>query len=140
MTPGQNYAYDIRARWTQNGQPVEVTRTIQIQANDQLRVDLTKSSTPPEAAPESRDNTAHLQIRSPGPDTEIWLNGVRTRQTGAEQQYRTPPMTTGQQFSYEIRGRWTENGKPVEVTKTVLIQAKDQLTVDLAQPSRTASK
>ncbi len=36
---GQNYAYDIRARWTVNGAPVEQTRTVVIQPGERARVE-----------------------------------------------------------------------------------------------------
>ena len=36
---GQNYAYDIRARWTVNGAPVEQTRTVVVQPGERVRVE-----------------------------------------------------------------------------------------------------
>ncbi len=132
--PGEKYSYEVRARWTENGKPVEVTRTVLVQANERVNVELVS----PAAAGEN--NVARFQIRSPGADTEIWLNGVRTRQTGAEQRYQTPPIPAGQAFSYQVRARWTENGKPVEVTRSVLIHSQDQLSIDLAQPTLAASR
>jgi uncharacterized protein (TIGR03000 family) len=42
LEPGQAYAYEIRARWTEDGHTVEQTRTIKVHANDLVKVDLTK--------------------------------------------------------------------------------------------------
>jgi uncharacterized protein (TIGR03000 family) len=39
IVPNYNYSYDIRARWLDNGSPVERTRTVSAQAGQQVRVD-----------------------------------------------------------------------------------------------------
>jgi uncharacterized protein (TIGR03000 family) len=135
MEPGQKYAYDIKARWTENGKPIEVTRTVYVKANEQLRVNLGR----PE--PMGADNVARFQISAPSADAEVWLNGVRTKQTGNFQCYTTPVMEPGQKYAYDIKARWTENGKSVEVTRTVYIKATEQLHVDLSEgPSLAANK
>jgi uncharacterized protein (TIGR03000 family) len=42
LTPGRNYHYDVRARWMENGKPVEATRTVRVRANDRKEVDMTQ--------------------------------------------------------------------------------------------------
>jgi uncharacterized protein (TIGR03000 family) len=42
LTPGRDYSYDITARWTSNGQPVDAKRTIRVHANDRVQIDLTR--------------------------------------------------------------------------------------------------
>jgi uncharacterized protein (TIGR03000 family) len=39
LTPGQTFQYDIRARWKENGQDVDETRTVTVQANKRSVVD-----------------------------------------------------------------------------------------------------
>jgi uncharacterized protein (TIGR03000 family) len=39
LKAGQNYAYDIRARWTVNGAPAEQTRTVVVQPGERARVE-----------------------------------------------------------------------------------------------------
>jgi uncharacterized protein (TIGR03000 family) len=39
LTPGKEYSYDIRARWTDEAGPVERTRTVTIHAGEQVNVD-----------------------------------------------------------------------------------------------------
>jgi uncharacterized protein (TIGR03000 family) len=97
-------------------------------------------SPPPGGPPAPAENTARFQVRMPAGENEVWLNGVRTRQTGAQQWYKSPPMTPGEDYSYEVRARWTENGQTVERTRTVLIHANDRVTIDLTEPSGTARK
>jgi uncharacterized protein (TIGR03000 family) len=43
LKSGQNYAYDIRARWTVNGAPVEQTRTVVVQPGERVQVDFPAS-------------------------------------------------------------------------------------------------
>lgn len=129
VTPGEKYSYEVKARWTENGKVVERTQTVLVQANQRLRVDLGKAV--PETPTSPTENVAHLQIAAPGSDAEVWLNGVRTKQTGSVQRYQTPPMTPGEKYSYEVKARWTENGQSVERTRTIVVRANEKLKVDL---------
>lgn len=40
LRPGRDYAYEVRARWTENGQSVERDRTVTVRAGDRLNIDL----------------------------------------------------------------------------------------------------
>jgi uncharacterized protein (TIGR03000 family) len=137
MTPGQTYSYEVRARWLENGQSVERSRTVLVHANEQVNIDLARTTVADTPAPAS--NTAHLRIRVPASQAELWLNGVRTKQTAGFQQYQTPLMTPGQTYAYEIRARWTDNGRTVERVRTVHVRANEQVNIDLAQTA-VASK
>jgi len=39
LTPGKTYSYEVKARWMQDGQPVERTRQVKVQANQTTTVD-----------------------------------------------------------------------------------------------------
>ena len=41
LDKGYDYSYTIRARWTQDGAPVEQTRKVAFKAGSQIRVDFT---------------------------------------------------------------------------------------------------
>jgi uncharacterized protein (TIGR03000 family) len=43
LEPGSTYRYQLRARWMQNGQWVEKTRTLDVHANDVVNVDFSKA-------------------------------------------------------------------------------------------------
>lgn len=49
LTPGKTYSYKVRARWLDNGAPVEQTRTIDVSANCISRVDFTQPKWDPDA-------------------------------------------------------------------------------------------
>ena len=40
LTPGTNYAYDVRAQWMDNGKPVDRTKSVAVHAGDQLDVNM----------------------------------------------------------------------------------------------------
>jgi uncharacterized protein (TIGR03000 family) len=130
LTPGKDYAYEIQVRWTQDGKPVEQTRTVTVQAGARVNVDLTAPVEP----------VARLAVAAPTPDAEVWLNGARTDQTGLSRRFKSPELIPGRKYSYEVRARWMEDGKPQETTRTVVVEAGSQLNVDLTPGSATARK
>jgi len=39
LTPGQTFTYELKARWMQDGQPVEKTLKVDVRANETSRAD-----------------------------------------------------------------------------------------------------
>jgi uncharacterized protein (TIGR03000 family) len=39
---GASYTYDVKARWTKDGEPVEKTRSIKVRAGERTTLDFTK--------------------------------------------------------------------------------------------------
>ncbi|MGH7172309.1 MAG: TIGR03000 domain-containing protein [Gemmataceae bacterium] len=68
------------------------------------------------------DNKAHIWLRVPK-SAAIWVNGVKTKQTGELRHFFSPPLTPGKKYSYQMRLRWMKDGKPVEETQRILVQA-----------------
>lgn len=79
---------------------------------------------------------AQLNVHVPA-DAQVWLEGNPTRQTGPNRLYVSPPLQAGHQYSYEIRARWTENGRAREETRHLTVRAGDRL--DVAFPGMTAA-
>lgn len=73
-----------------------------------------------------------LIVRVPA-NAEVFLNGSVTKATGTVREYVSPPLETGWKYSYEIRGRWTENGQPVERTRVLRVQPGQRLDIDLTK-------
>jgi CRISPR-associated Cas5-like protein len=78
------------------------------------------------------DNKAHIWLRVPL-SAEIWVNGVKTKQTGESRYFFSPPLTPGKKYSYQIRLRWMKDGKPVEETQRILVQAGLTIRRDFTQ-------
>lgn len=82
------------------------------------------------AAPRTEANTALVTVRVPDPNAEVWIEGQRTQQRGASREFVSPPLNPDKNYTYEIRARWTENGRDVERTKSVPVRANGTATVD----------
>jgi uncharacterized protein (TIGR03000 family) len=61
---------------------------------------------------------------------ELFVDGVKTAQTGADRVFESPPAEAGREVRYELTARWVENGAPVERTRTVGGKAGETVRVD----------
>jgi uncharacterized protein (TIGR03000 family) len=78
---------------------------------------------------EDTSNVVRMNIRVPA-KAEVWFDGSKTSETGSLRSFVTPPLERGKEYSYEIRTRWTEDGRPVEQTRKINIRPGDRLTLD----------
>jgi uncharacterized protein (TIGR03000 family) len=88
---------------------------------------------PPEEWTPSPTNAAEVEITVP-PDATLWFDGVLTRQTGARRGFVSPPLTPGQNYTYEVHARWTQDGRTVDRTRTIRVRANTQTEADLTRP------
>jgi uncharacterized protein (TIGR03000 family) len=89
----------------------------------------------PDPASAQADSTAHLTLRVPA-NAELWFEGVKTTSTGSIREFQSPPLSLGR-YTYEIRARWTENGRDVAQTQMVVVSPGAHLTVDFPVASGT---
>jgi uncharacterized protein (TIGR03000 family) len=75
---------------------------------------------------------AHIWLRVPA-DAEVWVDGVRTRQTGESRYFFSTPLTPGEKYSYNIRVVTKKDGKPVEQKRRVPVHAGATVRLDFAQ-------
>ena len=78
----------------------------------------------PGAAPDV--GTARIGARVPT-NARVFVNGEQTTQNGQFRRFVSPPLDPGQDYTYEIRATWDENGHQVDRTSTVSVRA-GQLT------------
>ena len=76
------------------------------------------------------DAAAIIRLRVPA-NAQVWLNGTATTLTGTLRPFIANSLEAGTDYSYEIRVRWTEAGKPVEQTRKVTFRSGDRLTLNL---------
>ncbi len=74
--------------------------------------------------------TARVKVSLPDPDAQVWFEGQLTRQRGTQRGFVSPPLDPGQDYVYDVRARWTENGREVERTQTVRVRADGVATVE----------
>lgn len=80
------------------------------------------------------DNRAHITLHVPA-DAQVWFDGKETKQKGTVRQYESPKLTAGKKYQYEVRVRWTKDGKPREEKRRIEVEARDWLRFDLGRPS-----
>jgi uncharacterized protein (TIGR03000 family) len=66
---------------------------------------------------------------------ELWFDGVRTRQAGAQRLFRSPPLEAGRQYHYTVTARWRQAGRPVERTRQVNVGAGARVLLDFTRPA-----
>jgi uncharacterized protein (TIGR03000 family) len=77
-------------------------------------------------------NAAVIDVRV-APDAQVWFDGDSTNQRGSDRVFTSPALDPGKAYHYDVKARWTENGKPVERTKRVEVRAGQRTTVDFNQ-------
>jgi uncharacterized protein (TIGR03000 family) len=81
---------------------------------------------------DASDLTVHVTVRAPA-DAEIWFGGTKTRQTGAVREFESPELMSGRKYTYEVRARWTQDGKEVSRTRSIEVTAGARKTVDFTK-------
>jgi uncharacterized protein (TIGR03000 family) len=79
---------------------------------------------------------ALLTVRVPA-DAELWFGDYKSKQTGAERTFQTPPLEAGAKYTYKVRMRWMEGGKPREITREIDVRAGENRTIDLLKEEGT---
>ncbi len=68
------------------------------------------------------DNRARIWLAVPA-DARVWFDGEPTKQTGALRHFLSQPLAPGRSYTYTVRVRWTQDGKPVEEERRVRVRA-----------------
>jgi len=84
---------------------------------------------------DSRGDTAVLHIQLPA-NASLFFNGVETTgQVGSRtRRYVSPSLLPGETYKYVLRAEWTENGKLVERSRELKVEAGDVIGVDFNAP------
>jgi uncharacterized protein (TIGR03000 family) len=91
------------------------------------------SPTPPPAPAEDR---SYMTIELPVDKADVWIEGVKSVQGKASQEYVSPQLETGKKYYYEVRARWTDaQGKSVEAKRSFPIYAGKPVLVDFTEPA-----
>jgi uncharacterized protein (TIGR03000 family) len=86
----------------------------------------TQSFYPPNA---QGNQPAFIEVQVPA-DAQIWFDGESTSQGGTARSFRSPPLEQGQNYSYEVKARWNDNGKDIERTRKVRVRAGERVNVN----------
>ena len=86
------------------------------------------------AAAEATGGSLILSVKVPQPAAEVFVDGVKTAQTGTDRVFESPPLEAGKQFKYEVTAKWIERGVPREVKKAVVGTPGEVVRVDFTVP------
>src|SRR5438094_635204 len=75
-----------------------------------------------------------LSVKVPQPSAEVYVDGVKTAQTGTDRLFESPPLEAGQAFRYELTVRWVERGVTYERKKAVTGTPGEVVRVDFTAP------
>jgi uncharacterized protein (TIGR03000 family) len=78
-----------------------------------------------------------LSVKVPQPSAEVFVDGVKTSQTGTDRIFESPPLNAGQEFKYEVMVRWLERGAMHESKRTVIGTPGEVVRVDFTMPEPT---
>jgi len=67
-------------------------------------------------------------------NAELWFEGSKTSQDGPFRVFESVPLKPGVDYSYEIRARWTENGKEFDQTRKLTVRAGDHVAINFTPP------
>ena len=83
-------------------------------------------------APETPDNSARVRVFLP-PDAKLWIGGEETTKGGEERTFTSPALIAGKSYTYQIKAVWMQDGKQVEKTQKVKVQANETSNVTFGE-------
>jgi uncharacterized protein (TIGR03000 family) len=74
--------------------------------------------------------TAFIDLAVPA-EADVWFQGAKTRQKGGVRRFVTPPLAEGRTFVYDIRVRWTSDGRRVTRTRRLAVRRGEWWQVNM---------
>jgi uncharacterized protein (TIGR03000 family) len=88
----------------------------------------------PKAAP------ARIVVNVPA-DAKLTIDDAATVSTSARRVFTSPDLPMGREFHYTLKAEWTRDGKPVVISKQVVVRAGEETDVTMdADAAGVASK
>jgi uncharacterized protein (TIGR03000 family) len=90
----------------------------------------------PTVAPVGRllnEEKARIEVTLPA-GAQLWFDDYQTSERGTRRSFITPALAPGQGYHYEVRARWTEEGKLIEQSRRVSVRAGARLAIVFPTP------
>jgi len=87
-------------------------------------------------APPADPNVAVFVVRVPDPNAEVWFQDQKTQQQGTVREYETEALDPNKSYTFKLRARWMQNGRPVEATREIQARPGQIANVVFTPPSR----
>jgi uncharacterized protein (TIGR03000 family) len=88
---------------------------------------------------QENDRPAYLRVWVPA-GAELLVDGSKTKQTGSERLFESPPIPVGRKFIYTLKATWKEGGKDIVREMEVRVEAGRETPIDLRKPSAGKEK
>jgi uncharacterized protein (TIGR03000 family) len=75
-----------------------------------------------------------LSVKVPHPGAEVFVDGVKTTQTGTDRIFSSPELEEGKEFRYEVTVRWIDHGATYEQKKIVIGSSGEKIPLDFTAP------
>jgi len=75
-----------------------------------------------------------LSVKVPQPAAEVFVDGVKTGQTGTDRIFESPVLEGGKEFRYEITARWMERGAIREAKRIATGTPGEVVRIDFTAP------
>jgi uncharacterized protein (TIGR03000 family) len=96
----------------------------------------TPSTYPATRSPAAATSAAPAEIELHVPaDAKVWFDDTKTTQGGTSRRYVSPPLAGGRSYSYEVRVRWVEGGRPVTQSRRITVEAGGQVSLAFPAPA-----
>jgi uncharacterized protein (TIGR03000 family) len=79
-----------------------------------------------------------VEVHVPDPAAVVTIDGQATKSEGSVRRFCSPPLPPSQNFSYEIRAAWKQDGVEVVRSRVVAVRAGTKVTVTFKQPAALA--
>lgn len=125
LNPGYAYTYEVRAEMEVNGQLVERSQTVKMQAGQTHNLAFNFD------APQVPETVLTLHVPE---DAEVYLAGNKTSSSGKVRTFRTTKLAEGQSWNdYAIRVTVNRDGKQLSKEQRISLNAGDarELTIDV---------
>jgi uncharacterized protein (TIGR03000 family) len=79
---------------------------------------------------------AGFVVRLPDPNAEVWFGDHKTQQRGTLRRFESGALEPGGPYTFHVKARCMQDGRPVEQTRDVQAQAGQTVTVDFTAPQK----
>jgi uncharacterized protein (TIGR03000 family) len=94
-----------------------------------------EAASPASSAP--ANGGARITVRLPD-QAELWFDGKMTTTMGQVREFTTPPLASGQNYTYTVRARWLDDDTFRDQTRTIVFAPGDKVEVSFQNPSGIA--
>jgi uncharacterized protein (TIGR03000 family) len=74
------------------------------------------------STPVEREVIVNMQVPA---NARVTFNGTSTRQRGTNRHFVSPPIAAGRGYSYNVEATWTQNGRPVTLSRRIAVRPGD---------------